>query len=26
MVTHSQKVALLTQQQWYLDDGRLTQI
>jgi putative ABC transport system ATP-binding protein len=26
MVTHSEKVALLTQQQWYLDDGRLTQI
>ena len=26
IVTHSEKVALLTQQQWYLDDGRLTQI
>ncbi|MEH6457314.1 MAG: ABC transporter ATP-binding protein [Cocleimonas sp.] len=26
MVTHSEKVALLTQQQWYLDDGKLTQI
>ena len=26
MVTHSQKVAMLTQQQWYLDDGKLTQI
>jgi putative ABC transport system ATP-binding protein len=26
MVTHSEKVALLTQQQWYLDDARLTQI
>jgi putative ABC transport system ATP-binding protein len=26
MVTHSEKVAQLTQQQWYLDDGRLTQI
>ncbi len=26
MVTHSKKVALLTQQQWYLDDGKLTQI
>jgi len=26
MVTHSEKVALLTQQQWYLDDGSLTQI
>lgn len=26
MVTHSEKVALLTQQQWYLDDGSLSQI
>ena len=26
MVTHSRKVAMLTQQQWYLDDGSLTQI
>lgn len=26
MVTHSEKVALLTQQRWYLDDGSLTQI
>jgi len=26
MVTHSRKVAMLTQQQWYLDDGKLTQI
>lgn len=26
MVTHSEKVAQLTQQQWYLDDGRLSQI
>lgn len=26
MVTHSEKVASLTQQQWYLDDGRLSQI
>lgn len=26
MVTHSEKVASLSQQQWYLDDGRLSQI
>ena len=26
MVTHSEKVAQLTQQQWYLDDGGLTQL
>lgn len=26
MVTHSEKVAMLTEQQWYLDDGRLSQI
>ena len=26
IVTHSSKVALLTQQQWYLDDGKLNQI
>lgn len=26
MVTHSEKVASLTQQQWYLDDGKLSQI
>lgn len=26
MVTHSEKVASLTQQQWYLNDGRLSQI
>lgn len=26
MVTHSRKVAMLTQQQWYLDDGSLTRI
>lgn len=26
MVTHSEKVASLTQQQWYLDNGRLSQI
>lgn len=26
MVTHSEKVAQLTQQQWYLDDGRLSQL
>jgi putative ABC transport system ATP-binding protein len=26
MVTHSEKVASLTQQQWYLDDGSLSQI
>ena len=26
MVTHSEKVAMLTKQQWYLDDDRLSQI
>jgi len=26
MVTHSEKVARLTSQHWYLDDGRLTQL